>query len=77
MEILEYRLPDYLASYLINGDASGIEGAEQAEIDLFLKRENIAIIDIQEDSSFYHTNDLNNLGCNCSTYIATPIQSHL
>lgn len=74
MEILEYRLPDYLAPYLINGDASSIGGAEQAEIDIFLQQEKITILEMREDSSFYRKNDLNNLGCNCSTYIATPIQ---
>lgn len=73
MTILEYRLPDYLASYLINGDASGLEGAEQAEIDLFLDEEKITILEMRQDSSFYHSNDLHNMGCNCSTYIATPI----
>lgn len=73
IEVLEYRLPDYLACYLINGDADSITDAEKKEIDEFLEKENIAILDMLDDSSFYWANDLNNMGGNCSTYTAHNI----
>lgn len=73
IRIYEYRLPDYLAAYLINGDATGLTDAEQSEIDAFLKKEKVTIVEIKENSSFYHRNDLNNLGANCSTYLATRL----
>lgn len=76
MKILEYTLPAHLASYLINGDASGYDDAEIAEIDNFLDKEQVSIIDIKEinEGSFFKwKNDLNALGADCYIYIATPI----
>jgi hypothetical protein len=70
IEILEYTLPDYLACYLINGDADGITEAEAKEIDEFLKAEGVTIVSVNNDSSFRWRNDLNNTGASCSTYIA-------
>lgn len=68
-----YTLPDYLACYLINGDSDGLKKEEISEIDSFLKKERITIISKTEESFFKHSNDLNNLGCHCSTYIAHRI----
>lgn len=70
IEVLEYRLPDYLACYLINGDSDNLTEQEINEVNDFLKTEDIHIVDMQDDSSFYWSNDLNNLGANCSTYTA-------
>lgn len=67
-KIAEYRLPDYLACYLINGDAEDITEQEKQEIDDFLETEKVSILEIDDDSSFYWSNDLNNIGANCSTY---------
>jgi hypothetical protein len=36
-----YDLPAYWASYLINGDESGIEGKDQYEADKFLAERNL------------------------------------
>lgn len=72
-EILEYRLPDHLGCYLINGDPSGLEEEELEEINKFLEEESISIMEMKDDSSFYHSNDLNNLGANCSTFIGIKI----
>jgi len=41
LEITTYTLPAYWASYLINGDASGLEEGEQALLDAFLRRKNL------------------------------------
>lgn len=70
IEVLEYTLPDYLACYLINGDTDGITEAEMNEIDEYLKSEGVCIVSMEEDSSFRWSNDLNNIGANCSTYTA-------
>lgn len=75
IEVLEYTLPDYLACYLINGDADGITEAEINEIDEYLKNEGVCIVGMEEDSSFMWSNDLNKIGANCSTYIAHKVNS--
>lgn len=70
IEVLEYTLPDYLACYLINRDASGLKNEEIAEIDAFIEKEQVCIVSVNEDSSFRWSNDLHSSGCSCSTYIA-------
>jgi hypothetical protein len=39
--VVQHELPAYWASYLINGDESGIEGADQYEADKFLAERNL------------------------------------
>lgn len=75
IEVLEYTLPDYLACYLINGDTDGITEAEMNEIDEYLEKEGVAIMSMEEDSSFRWSNDLNNTGAMCSTYTAHKINN--
>lgn len=70
IEVLEYRLPDYLGCYLINGDIDSITDEERAEIDAFIEREKVSFVGMNDDSSFYHRNDLNSMGADCSTFIA-------
>lgn len=36
---ITYKLPSYWASYLINGDASGLEDNEQEQIDAWTERQ--------------------------------------
>lgn len=57
-------LPAYYASYLINGDASGLTDAEQIAIDKFiLKQTGIGLcVGCSNDSWFAGSNDLGNLG---------------
>lgn len=73
IEVYEYTLPDYLACYLINGDIEGIKTEEIKEIDEFIKKEGVTIVGMEEDSHFRHSNDLNNIGAMCSTYIAHKV----
>jgi hypothetical protein len=75
IEVLEYTLPDYLACYLINGDLDGITTEEKNEIDQYLKDQGVAILSMEEDSSFCWSNDLNNVGAMCSTYTAHKINN--
>ena len=50
IEVIEYTLPDYLACYLINGDMDSITEAEMKEIDEYLEREGVSIVEIKDDS---------------------------
>ena len=65
-----YSLPVYWASYLINGDASGMEDEEQAECDSFLASLPYGwdCVDVSEESDFRHSNDATNLGGDCADY---------
>ena len=52
---IDYRLPAPWASYLINGDASGLETGEQERIDTFLKSEGLSSpVDCESEASFCH-----------------------
>lgn len=65
-----YRLPSYWASYLVNGDASGLEIGEKAEIDAFLSKEGITqVIDVYGVEPFARTNDANNTAGEIAHYI--------
>jgi hypothetical protein len=65
-----YSLPVYWASYLINGDASGLEDGEQAEIDAWLASLPYGweCVDVSEDSDFRRSNDATDLGGDCADY---------
>ena len=55
---IDYRLPAPWASYLVNGDASGLEAGEQERIDAFLKSEGLpAPVDCEPEASFCHSCD--------------------
>ena len=73
IETLEYTLPAYWASYLINGDASGLKDGEQAAIDAFISKESkprpIYFVDVGE-SYFARSNDANSLGGDVADYVA-------
>ena len=54
-EIVDYLLPAPWASYLINGDASGLEAGERERIDAFLAAENLGSpVDCEQEASFSH-----------------------
>lgn len=67
IELTEYTLPVYWSSYLVNGDASGLEDEEREEIDAFTEGLGHCV-DVSEDSWFAPFNDANNLGGEVSTY---------
>lgn len=67
--VVYYTLPVYWASYLINGDATGLEDGEQERIDAFLRKHDLAdAIDVSEDSWFAWRNDAGTLGGDVATY---------
>lgn len=69
-ETATYSLPVYWASYLINGDASGLEGGEQETIDTWLSALPFGWqpVDVREDYSFRSSNDAGTLAGDCADY---------
>ena len=61
---LTYTLPAYWASYLINGDASGISYQDKTQADSFLEREKLPFpVSCSDESWFaWHNDSGNNLG---------------
>ena len=49
METLKVTAPAYAASYLLNGDDSGMTATEKSQIDAYLK--GLAIIDVARDEN--------------------------
>ena len=67
---ITYTLPMYWASYLVNGDASGLEDGEQEQIDTWLEGEGtLDFVDVGEPH-FSHRNDATNLGGDVCDYVA-------
>lgn len=56
-------LPSYWASYLINGDSSGLEPGEREQIHAYLDREQLpAPCDCSGEQWFQRTNDATGIG---------------
>ena len=71
MEFVFYTLPIYWASYLVNGDCSGLEDNEIEEIDTFLEREgNPIVTGVGDETWFAVSNDANRLGAEVADYCA-------
>lgn len=69
LETETYTLPAYWASYLINGDASGIDDEEQAACDSFLESiPGWICSDCGNESFFSHCNDAGTLAGDCLEY---------
>ena len=59
----EYTLPVYWASYLANGDASGLGDGEQERIDEWCANRNVGpCVDVLDDASFSKYNDADPYG---------------
>jgi hypothetical protein len=73
IETAEYTFPSHWASYLINGDASGLEDAEQKEADEAIEQieaelnASVHCVDAEEQG-FARKNDYNNMGGDVSKY---------
>lgn len=65
-----YSLPSYWASYLINGDASGMGDDDQADCDAFLASLpwGWSCVDVSEETDFRHSNDAGTLAGDCADY---------
>lgn len=73
IEVIEYTLPTYLASFLINGVTDNLTKKEIEEVKNFCKSEGVRFVSVEDDSSFCQHNDLHYLAGDCSTYIAHKI----
>jgi len=64
MQTETYTLPAHWASYLINGDASGLEDSEQEQVDAWrdYHPELSACVDCTQEPEFRHSNDADFLG---------------
>lgn len=64
LDVLEFTLPAYWASYLINGDSSGIDDDDKAAADRFLQENNLpAPVSCSDESWFsWHNDSGNGLG---------------
>ncbi len=74
IEVLKEDAPAHWASYLINGDASGLEDSEQAECDAWQESLQPAYVVSTEDDDEGHFGRFNfpgrgTLGCTLITYI--------
>jgi hypothetical protein len=74
LKTIDYTLPAYWASYLINGDESGLEGREALQIEGFLAGEGLlnnclSCSDDNGDFRKYHdATAYGILACDCLTY---------
>ncbi len=65
----EYTLPAHWASYLINGDASGIDEADQLAADAFLSKHNLpGPVSCSDEQWFAARNDAGTLAGDVMTY---------
>lgn len=69
IELTEYTLPVYWASYLVNDDYSGITQSEVDAIEAWRARECVGhCVGVSDDHYFAHINDANNLGGDVAVY---------
>ena len=66
--VVSYTAPSCWAPYLINGDASGIEDADQAEADAMVDQVGCGSPVSCEDAGFVHRPDFGKLAGDCQTY---------
>lgn len=69
MKPVKYTLPAYWASYLVNGDASGIDEHNKKAADEFLtKNELPSPVSCGDETWFAKSNDAFTLGCEVMSY---------
>lgn len=71
-----YRIPSYLASYIVYGDETGLTSDEIEEYQNFLDKikkigdSKLRHVSLGEELGFYHKNDINYMGGECIELIA-------
>lgn len=85
-DLIDFSIPDWAGSYLINGDPSGLEDEDIEKVDRFVDRivakyGNANFImpntDDEMDLGFCHTNDIDNLGSDCIKLYIRPDESNM
>lgn len=75
MKTSTYILPAHWASALINGDTSGMEDAEEKELDDWLALEQPGYcVDCEDNVGFSWHNDATALGGDCMTFTFHTIE---
>lgn len=70
-----YTLPAYWASYLINGDHSGLDPKDKLEADDWLRDHgNPRILTCSDEASFAASNDANHMGGDVLDYVTLIIE---
>lgn len=72
MRTIEATAPSHWASYLINGDASGLSDDDERQADAWIAREGLGMPATCEDAGFCWRHDAFNecpLGADCQTYV--------
>lgn len=75
--LCRFELFTYWASYLINGDASGLQEGEETQINEWLECEELTgwtCADVSERSWFAHSNDASTLGGDVAEYTFVRIK---
>jgi hypothetical protein len=74
---ITFTLPTYYAGYLINSDPAGLTQQEFDDIERFVQEiaqeQNVHIVSMDDDNHFAGSNDLNNVGGDCSTFVAISL----
>lgn len=71
LQVMTATAPSHWASYLINGDASGMEGEEQAQCDAWIEREGLGLPVSCDDAGFMTWHDARTecpLASDCQEY---------
>ena len=71
-DVAEVRLPIYWASYLVNGDASGLEDGEENQVQEtleYLELDKWICVDVKDDISFEYPFLPDLLGGDYCTYV--------
>ena len=69
MNTKTFTLPEYWASYLINGDHSGLDEKEKKEVDKFLaENPRLSCVDSSEEAWYQSRNDWGTIGGNVVEY---------
>jgi hypothetical protein len=83
-ELLEFKIPDWALSSLINGDDSGLEDEDIEKLDKFVKKTSekygnayfMLPSEDERDLGFSYSNDIDNLGSNCSLLYLRPSKGY-
>jgi hypothetical protein len=76
-DLIEFTVPEWAMSALINGDYSGLSDEDEAKIDEFVNDTvqefgNANFMDGDEDLGFCRSNDIDSLGSNCYKLLLKP-----
>lgn len=67
--MITYKLPNWCVTPIVNDDRTGLSNDESAQLSIFLESlPECAYLVYLDEYGFSWSNDLDNLGCDCSTF---------